>query len=120
MTMTPEKAPRQRGLVIVNKAERLMIDLAPHIDKIPKHQRYRYAIRLEDELWELVRRLIEAAMSNQKSKVYRADEQVRYLHALLRHAAERKLLGIKRVGDASAQLSEIGAMIGAWRQRLGA
>ena len=72
--MTPEKAPRQRGLVIVNKAERLIIDLGAHIDKIPKHQRYRYAIRLEDELWELVRRLIEAAMSNQKSKVYRADE----------------------------------------------
>ena len=43
--MTPEKAPRQRGLVIVNKAERLIIDLAPHIDKIPKHQRYRYAVR---------------------------------------------------------------------------
>jgi hypothetical protein len=46
--MTPEKAPRQRGLVIVNKAERLIIDLGAHIDKIPKHQRYRYAIRLED------------------------------------------------------------------------
>ncbi|MBD3619002.1 MAG: diversity-generating retroelement protein Avd [Chromatiales bacterium] len=120
MSPSPERAPRQRGLVIVNKAERLILDLGPHIDKIPKRQRYRYALRLEDGLWELVRRLIEAAMSNQKSKVYRADEQVRYLHALLRHAAERKLLGIKRVGDASKQLSEIGAMIGAWRQRLGA
>ena len=48
MSMRPESAPRQWGLVIVNKAERLIIDLAPHIDKIPKHQRYRYAIRLED------------------------------------------------------------------------
>ena len=37
--MTPEKAPRQRGLVIVNKAE-----------------------RLEGELWELVSRIIEAAV----------------------------------------------------------
>ena len=77
-------------------------------------------MRLENELWELVRRLFEAAMSNQRSKVYRADEQVRFLHALLRHAAERRLLGVKRVADASSQLSEIGAMIGAWRQRLGA
>ncbi|WP_211248471.1 diversity-generating retroelement protein Avd [Desulfobulbus elongatus] len=102
----------------MNKAERLINSLAPYIDKIPKHQRYRYAMRLEDALWELALRLIEAATSNQKSKIYRADEQVRYIHALLRHAAERKLLGIKQVGDASKQLSEIGAMIGSWRQRL--
>lgn len=61
MSVRHEKAPRQRGLVIVNKAERLIIDLAPHIDKIPKHQRYRYAARLEGELWELVSRIIEAA-----------------------------------------------------------
>jgi len=120
VSLGPEEAPRQRGLVIVNKAERLIIDLGPHIDKIPKHQRYRFALRLENELWELVRRLIDAATSNQKSKVYRADEQIRYLRALLRHAAERKLLAPRRVGDASSQLSEIGAMIGAWRQRLGA
>ncbi|SFT73616.1 diversity-generating retroelement protein Avd [Halomonas saccharevitans] len=118
--MNPDGAPRQRGLVIVNKAERLISDLGPHLDKIPRHQRYRYGARLEEALWELVRRLIEAAMSNQKSKVYRADEQVRFIHALLRHGADRKLLGLKRVGDASSQLSEIGAMIGAWRQRLGA
>ncbi len=116
--MQPEQAPRQRGLVVVSKAERLIDDLAPALDRVPRHQRYRYAARLEDELWELVRRLIEAAMSGQKSKVYRADEQVRYIHALLRHGAERRLLGLKRVGDAAGQLSEIGAMIGAWRQRL--
>ena len=119
MSMNPEKAPRQRGLVILNKAERLIFDLSPHIDKIPKHQRYRYAARLEDALWELVRRLIEAAVSNQKSKVYRADEQIRLIHALLRHAGDRRLLTPKRVGDTSRQLSEIGSMIGAWRQRLG-
>ena len=60
--MSHEKTPRQRGLVILNKAERLIIDLGPHIDRIPKHQRYRYALRLEDELWELVRRLIAGAV----------------------------------------------------------
>ena len=121
--MKLEGAPRQRGLVIVNKAERLLLDLAPHIDRIPKHQRYRFAIRLEDALWELIQCLISAAVSGQKSKLYRADEQVRYVHALLRHAAEnrsggRPLLRGKRVGDASRQLSEIGAMLGAWRKRI--
>ncbi|PWG62873.1 diversity-generating retroelement protein Avd [Sediminicurvatus halobius] len=118
MTWRPEEVPRQRGLVVVSKAERLIADLGPQIDRIPKHQRYRFAVRLEAALWELVRRLIEAATSGQKSKVYRADEQIRYLHALLRHGAERRLLGAKRVGEAAGQLSEIGAMVGAWRQRL--
>ena len=108
------------SLTIVTKAERLIVDLSPALDRVPRHQRYRYAARVEGALWELVDRLIQAAMSGQKSKVYRADEQVRYIHALLRHGAERKLLSPKWVGEAAKQLGEIGAMIGAWRQRLGA
>ena len=55
--MNPEGAPRQRGLVMLAKAEKLIADLGPALDKIPKHQRYRYGIRLEDALWELVRRM---------------------------------------------------------------
>jgi hypothetical protein len=115
--MSPDEAPRQRGLVLLNKTEKLIADLGPVLDKIPRHQRYRYGARLEDALWELVSRIIEAAASGQKSKVYRADEQVRFIHSLLRHGAERKLIGAKRVGEAAQQLKEVGAMIGAWRQR---
>jgi len=96
------------------------VDLSPALDRVPRSQRYRYAKRLEDALWELVDRLTQAAMSGQKSKVYRADEQVRLLHALLRDGAARKLLSPAWVGEASRQLGEIGSMIGAWRQRLGA
>lgn len=73
MSLDPEQAPRQRGLVLLNKAERLIVDLSPAIDKIPRSQRYRYGLRLEDALWELVQGLIEAAVSGQKSKVYRAE-----------------------------------------------
>jgi len=118
MSLSPDQAPRQRGLVLLSKAEKLVVDLGPAIDKVPRHQRYRYAVRLEDALWELVSRIIEAAASCQKSKVYRVDEHVRFVHALLRHGAERKLLSPSRVGEAARQLQEIGAMIGAWRQRL--
>ena len=115
--MEPDRPPRQRGLVLLSKAERLIVDLAPAIDKIPRHQRYRYAARLEDALWRLVDLVIQAATSGQKSKVYRVDEQIRFIHALLRHGAERKLIGPKRVGEAARQLAEIGAMVGAWRKR---
>lgn len=118
MSMVPERPVRQRGLVVLSKAEQLINYLMPHINKIPRYQRYRFATRLEDNLWLLVRCLIEAAMSGQKSKVYRADEQVRYLHALLRFAAENQLIRPKHIGAASQQLSEIGAMIGAWRKKL--
>lgn len=99
------------------KAERLLADLGPAIDKIPRAQRYRYAARLEEALWQLVALVIQAAASGQKSRIYRLDEQIRYLHALLRHGADRKLIGAKRVGDAAGQLGEIGAMVGAWRRR---
>ncbi len=117
MSVELDAAPRQRGLVLLTKAERLIIDLAPAIDKIPRHQRYRYAARLEGALWHLVDDIIKAAVSGQKSKVYRVDEQIRFIHALLRHGAERKLIGPKRVGEAARQLAEIGAMVGAWRKR---
>ncbi|NNC24254.1 diversity-generating retroelement protein Avd [Salinisphaera sp. USBA-960] len=118
MSVSPEKPARQRGLVIVNKAEQLIVDLAPNIDRIPRHQRFRYAARLEDSLWGLVQRLIEAAMSGQKSKLYRADEQVRLIHALLRHGAERRFISPGRIGEASRKLAEIGAMIGSWLGRM--
>jgi hypothetical protein len=104
-------------LVLLAKAERLLADLGPAIDKIPRAQRYRYAARLEEALWQLVALVIQAAASGQKSRIYRLDEQIRYLHALLRHGADRKLIGAKRVGDAAGQLGEIGAMVGAWRRR---
>lgn len=119
MTLSPEGVPRQRGLVLLTKAEQLIVSLGPAIDKVPRYQRYRYAVRLEDALWELVSRIIEAAASGQKSKVYRVDEHIRFIHALMRHGAERKLLAPPRVvGDATMQLKEIGAMVGAWRERL--
>ncbi len=117
MSLTPDVAPRQRGLVLLSKTERLIADLGPAIDKIPRAQRYRYAVRLEAALWNLVELIILAAASGQKSRVYRVDEQIRYVHALLRHGAERNLISAKRVGDAAGQLGEIGAMIGAWRKR---
>jgi hypothetical protein len=117
VTVVPDEAPRQRGLVLLAKAERLIASLGPTIDKIPRHQRYRYALRLEDALWHLADLIIQAAASGQKSKVYRADEQIRFIHALLRHGAERNLIGARRVGEAARELGEIGAMIGAWRQR---
>lgn len=118
MIQNPDIAPRQRGLVLLSKAERLIVDLGPAIDKVPRQQRYRYAARLEDALWQLVDGIIQAAASGQKSKVYRIDEQIRFIHALLRHGAERKLIGPKWVGEAARQLGEIGAMVGAWRKRL--
>ena len=107
-----------KQLVILSKTERLIVDLAPAIDRIPKHQRFRYAKRLEDNLWQLVHLIIQAAASNQKSKVYRVDEQVRFLHALVRHGAERRFLSSRRAGYAGNCLSEIGAMVGTWRKRL--
>jgi hypothetical protein len=117
MSMNHEGAPRQRGLVLLSKAERLIAEIAPAIDRIPRVQRYRYAKRLEDALWELVDYTIRAACSGQKSKVYRVDEQIRLVHALLRHGAERKLLSPSRVGAAAGMLAEIGAIVGAWRKR---
>ena len=69
-SMIPDEAPRQRGLLLLAKAERLLADLGPAIDKIPRNQRYRYAIRLEDALWYLVDLIIQAAASG--GPAYRA------------------------------------------------
>ena len=105
-------------LVILSKIERLILDLSPAIERIPKYQRFRYAKRLEDGFWDLVYLVIQAAASNQRSRVYRVDEQIRFLHTLIRHGAERKFLSPKRAGFAGRELSEIGSMIGAWKKRL--
>ena len=118
MIQNPDLAPRQRGLVLLNKAERLLEYLGPVLDRVPRHQRYRYVARVEDALWQLVDGIIQAAASGQKSKVYRVDEQIRLIHTMLRHGAERKLINPKRVGEAARMLGEIGAIVGAWRKKV--
>ena len=74
MSLERDEAPRQRGLVLLSKVERLIADLSPAIDKVPRHQRYRFGARLENALWDLVEMIIQAASSGQKSKVYRVDD----------------------------------------------
>ena len=91
MIQNPDLAPRQRGLVLLNKAERLLEYLGPVLDRVPRHQRYRYAARVEDALWQLVDGIIQAAASGQKSKVYRVDEQIRLVHTLLRPDSVRRM-----------------------------
>lgn len=117
MSLQPDQAPRQRSLELLARTERLILNFAPSIDRIPRSQRYRYGARLEAALWELAERIIEAACSGAKSKVYRADEQVRLLHCLIRHGASRELIKPRTAGERSAELSEIGAMLGAWRKK---
>lgn len=53
MSLQPEQAPRQRSLELLNRAERLILNFAPSIDRIPRSQRYRILRVTPEHLWML-------------------------------------------------------------------
>lgn len=118
MSLGPITSVRQHRLILLTKAEELNLGLADAIDRLPRAQRYRYGQRLECSLWRLIELIIEAACSGTKSRVYRLDEHIRVLRALIRFGANRKLLSAKRTATASITLGEIGAMVHSWKAKL--
>jgi hypothetical protein len=117
-TADSEERGSDGRMVMLTKAERLIDEMIPTINRIPKYQRYRYGARLEDALWEIVRRIVEAGYSGQKSKVMRLEEQIRFTQSLLRFGYNSDLLMAKSVGRFSAAVGELLAMTRAWKSRL--
>lgn len=99
-------------------AERFCADTYDSVTRMPSGHRFRACKQLEDSAFKLISLVIEAAASGQKSKVYRLDEHIRYIHSVIRVGVECKIIKASTAGALARQLGEIGSMVGAWKQRI--
>ena len=117
-SMNHEKIRRQPELRVLALAERFCIDCYDSITRMPAAHRFRLCKQLEDACFQLVSLVIDAAASGQKSKVYRLDEHIRFIHSTIRVGVECKVIKASTAGNRAKQLSEIGSIVGAWKQRI--
>jgi len=125
-----DKAARQGGLELLNRAEDLIMEMAGPIQRMPRSYRHRAGAMLEERLMELAELIIEAAASGQPSKVYRLQEHIRKVKFRISVEAKKELIRPKVAGsvmrepnpeddrDFGGSLYQIEAMVGAWRDRI--
>ena len=93
----------------------LLLWIIPVLDKFPRTQKFLLADRIETELLDIMKLLIQAVYARQKSELLgQANlglEQVRYL---IRLSRDLKYLGLKQYRFASEKIDEAGREIGGW------
>lgn len=105
---------------IFSKTYDFILWLLNHTEKFPKSERFRMARRLEDAVFAFYELLIEATRSGrrQQEKLWQADLALDKLRLYVRLSHARKLITFDQYHYASAQLIEVGRLLGGWLQSL--
>lgn len=102
-------------MVVISKTYDLVLWLMPVIERFPKTLRFTLADRLQNELLDILRLLIEARFTrDRRSSLTRANLALEYLRHLIRMAKDLKAMSLGQYEHASRMINEIGSMVGGW------
>ena len=106
-------------LITFKKTYDFLLWLKPKIEKFSKAHKYSLGIRLEDEMIELLRKIIEANYSKEGKKKLIREAIIQYeiIKILIRISKDFKLISLKQYEYASEKLLEIGKLLGGWHKR---
>jgi len=91
-----------------------------HTGKFPKSYRFSVAARLENTVLEFTELVAVANMrSTKRSLLFDADEALARLRLLVRLSFDMKFLNLHSYEYASAQIAELGKMLGGWIKSVG-
>ena len=102
-------------LPIFEETYRFVLWIYPAVNKFPKSQRFVLGQQIENLALDILKGVIRA--NGERDKLpYLKDVSVRLdlLRILIRLAKDLRLLSIKQYEFASAQINEIGKMLGGW------
>lgn len=110
-----ENFESNRQLVIIERYDEVVAYLYPILHSLPKSHAVLRQKAL-DCLLEQPRLFIEAAKTNQVSRLYAADANLALLRWYLRFLSDsgRRLIGRRQVEVASIKVAEVGQLLGAW------
>lgn len=104
---------------IFHKTYELALWLYPIVNKFPKSQRFVLGQRIENALLDFLELLIEAKLSKLKmDSLQRASVKIDKLRILMRLVKDFKFISIKQYSFVSANVDEIGRMLGGWLKSL--
>jgi hypothetical protein len=106
-------------LAVITRTYDLLVWTLNHTGKFPRSHRHTLGAHLEEKLYDLLDRLVEAKYTSDKSEILRkAALRVEQLRLLYRVAKDLKFLASNSHGHASRGLHEIGRQLGAWRKKV--
>ena len=102
-------------LPILQKTYDLLRWLIPHLNKMPRNQKFLLGDRMENALLDLLGLLIEASMEKRKLPFLRkASAELEKFRFLVRLFGDLHVLGSRRHAYLAERLGEIGRMLGGW------
>ena len=102
-------------LVVIEKAQELLVWSLKHIEKFPRTHRYGLGLRLEQRLSELLDRLIEAKYTKERLPLlHRCNLDLERLRFDYRTAKDVRCFSVDHYGSASRFVNEIGQNLGLW------
>ena len=87
--------------------------LFPVVDNFPKREKFAICTQIKNSTYSLIRDSIRFQKSRDKLHwLFRLDTELAMLRFLIRHAHERRYLGMKGYHHVSGMLGEIGRILG--------
>ena len=108
-----------RDLLIFQKTYDFLLWIKPTVQRFQKMHKYSLGLQLENETLELLKGIIRANNSRNKKAEIIEETFVRYetVLVLIRLGKDFKVINIKQYEFASANLAEIGRLLGGWRKK---
>ena len=98
----------------------LLLWLIPATTKFPREQRFVLAKAVQETALRFYETLFEAALTKgrgEKRALARADVDLAKLRAYLRLCRDLNLISVAQYKHVAAMVSEVGRLLGGWRQR---
>ncbi len=93
----------------------LIIYLFPLIERFPKKQKFVLAQQIENCMIDIQKLIIQTNKSRNKiPNLFKLDIELEKLRLLIRLAKDLRFLSIKRYGNISEMINEIGLLLGGW------
>ncbi len=104
---------------VFQKTYDFLLWLKPTVQRFAKVQKYSLGVQLENEVLELLKKIITANFKRENKKEFIEECFVPYeiTKVLIRLSKEYKLLSIKQYEFAASQLDEIGRLLGGWYKK---
>lgn len=106
-------------LKIYQKTYDLLSWIKPTVQKFAKVHKYSLGIQLENEVLELLKKIIVANLKRENKKEFIEECFVHYeiIKVLIRLSKEYKLLSMKQYEFVARELEDIGRLLGGWYKR---